>query len=86
MAVSVYGVSSGGLVQAQRGRKTPKKHVWEVPGHAGRHLPDLEELIGSQARERTQVFSSAKANLNKVYTYLSGNHAENNNVYKNFSL
>lgn len=46
------------LLQAQRGRKTPQKHVWEVPGHASRRLPDLEELIGGQARERIQVASS----------------------------
>lgn len=43
------------LLQAQRGRKTPQKHVWEVPGHASRRLPDLEELIGGQARDRIQV-------------------------------
>lgn len=54
--------------QAQRGRKTPQKHVWELPGHASRRLPDLEELIGEQARERTQVSSSAQLGANRQGT------------------
>lgn len=48
------------MLQAQRGRKSPQKHVWDVPGHVSRHLPDLEELIGAQARQRSQVWSSAQ--------------------------
>ena len=55
--------SVGLLLQAQRGRKTPQKHVWEVPGHASRRLPDLEELIGAQARERVQVPCSGPTSL-----------------------
>ena len=57
-SLTVWRVSSDCLLlQAQRGRKTPQKHLWEMPGHAGRRLPDLEELIGSEARARTQVLS-----------------------------
>lgn len=41
--------------QVQRGGKAPKKQLWDVAGHVSQRLPDLEELIGSQARHRDQV-------------------------------
>lgn len=59
-------------MQAQRGRKTPRKQLWEVPGHAGR-LPDLEELIGSQARARAAPQEVLSRETNQVTSLLRTN-------------
>ncbi|DBB04546.1 TPA: hypothetical protein ACH3X1_012628 [Trebouxia sp. C0004] len=42
-------------VKAQRGGKAPKKQLWDVAGHVSQRLPDLKELIGSQARHMGQA-------------------------------
>ncbi|KAL0054565.1 hypothetical protein WJX82_011065 [Trebouxia sp. C0006] len=51
----VLGDMFAEAVKAQRGGKAPKKQLWDVAGHVSQRLPDLEELIGSQARHRVQA-------------------------------
>ena len=42
-------------VQGQRGSNAARKEAWNVPEHVCSRLPDLEELIGAQARQRLKV-------------------------------